>query len=102
MIWPAMNAGDIHGRDVGYLLDDFGQPITTPTGSGQVLVDVEHQVAGDGRTIRQLWMLTGLRELIEPLQVGDALQVGGIAHTVERPPMAAGDGALWCVLAGRC
>jgi hypothetical protein len=101
MIWPAMNADDIHGRDVGDLLQDFGQTIITPTGNGLVLVDVEHTPSGDGRTIRQLWMLTGLRELIEPLKVGDALQVGEIAHTVERPPMAAGDGALWCVLARR-
>ncbi len=69
VIWPAMNADDIHGRDVGDLLQDFGQPITTPAGNGLVMVDVEHQVAGDGRTIRQLWLLTGLRELIEPLQV---------------------------------
>jgi hypothetical protein len=88
---------DIGAENLPLLLADWGEPISTPSGSGLAVVDRGSQLSEDGRHVVGFVSITGPRDLLEGLAVGDAITVAGVAHVIEQPPLSAADGALLMV-----
>ena len=88
---------DIGAENLPLLLADWGRPIATPAGSGLAVVDRGSELSADRRHVVSYITITAPSALLEGLRAGDAITVGGLAHTVEQPPLSAADGALLMV-----
>jgi hypothetical protein len=87
--------------DPALWLADWGQPVATPYGSGQGVMDQTSRLLDDRRTVTTDYQLSAAWALLEPVAVGDGVTVGGVEFRAIRPPLRASDGVLGLLLLER-
>lgn len=89
------------GADLALWLADWGQPVATPYGTGQGVMDQSSRLLDDRRTVSTDHQLSAAWALLAPVAVGDGVTVGGVQFRAIRPPLRAADGLLGLLLLER-